>query len=102
MKQFMIEIVNINSFRKSKNNFCLIKRESSNRKKWTMKKMSFSGKYIAKIFNLNRFLVSECILKLIFFVRVVRNQNQDVFHVSVFPGKHLNRLVLTWFIFASF
>ena len=38
--------------------------------------MSFSGKYIAKMLSLKRFLVSECILKLIFFVTVVRNQNQ--------------------------
>ena len=37
--------------------------------------MSFSGTYIAKMFSLKRFLVSECILKLIVFVRVVRNQN---------------------------
>ena len=87
MKQFMIEIVNINFFCKNKNNFCLIKRERSNRKKkWTVKKKSFSGKYIAKMFNLKRYLVSECILKLIFFVRVARNQNQDMFHVSVFLG----------------
>ena len=86
MTQFMIEIVNIN-FHKSKNNFCLKKKEVLIEKIWTVKKMSFSGKYIAKMFNLKRFLVSECILKLIFFfVRVVRNQNQDVFHVSVFLG----------------
>ena len=38
--------------------------------------MSFSGKYIAKMFSLKRFLVSECIFRLILFVRVVRNQNQ--------------------------
>ena len=30
---FMIEMININSFHKSKNNFRLIKRKSSNRKK---------------------------------------------------------------------
>ena len=29
-----------------------------------MKKMSFSGKYIAKMFSLQRFLVSECDFKL--------------------------------------
>ena len=29
-------------------------------KLWTVKKMSFSGKYIAKMFS-KRFLVSECI-----------------------------------------
>ena len=38
--------------------------------------MSFSGTYIAKMFSLKRLLVRECILKLIVFVRVVRNQNQ--------------------------
>ena len=37
--------------------------------------MSFNGKYIAKMFSLKRFLVSECI-EINFFVRVVRNQNQ--------------------------
>ena len=68
-------MININSFHESKKNFCLIK-EVLIEKIWTMKKMSFSGKYIAKMFSLKRFLVSECIFRLILFVRVVRNQNQ--------------------------
>ena len=71
----MIEMININSFHESKNNFRLIKKVLIE-KIWAMKKMSFSGKYTAKMFSLKRFLVSECILKLIFSVRVVRNQNQ--------------------------
>ena len=37
--------------------------------------MSFRGKFIAKMFSRKRFLVSESILKFIFFVRVIRNQN---------------------------
>ena len=37
---------------------------------------SSMGKHIAKMFNPKRLLVSECILKLIFFVRVVGDQNQ--------------------------
>ena len=37
--------------------------------------MSFRGKYIAKMFSRKSFLVSESILKLIFFVGVIRNQN---------------------------
>ena len=32
-----------------------------------MKKMSFSGKYIAKMFSLKKFLVSDCDLKLVCF-----------------------------------
>ena len=70
----MIEMVSVNSCHESKNNFRLIKKALIE-KVWKMKKMSFSGKYIAKMFSLKRFLVSECLLKLIFFVRVVRNQN---------------------------
>ena len=42
-----------NFFYESKNNFCLIKRESANRKKTygQYKKMGFSGKHIAKMFS---------------------------------------------------
>ena len=56
-----------NSFCKSKNNFRLIKRESANRKKdlRLVKKMSFSGKSIATMFSVKRFLVSECDFKLV-------------------------------------
>ena len=44
---FMIEMININSFHKSKNNFRLIKRKSSNRKNMDRKNDEFnSGKYI--------------------------------------------------------
>ena len=32
---------------------------------WTVKKMSFSGKYIAKMFSLKKFLLGECISKLV-------------------------------------
>ena len=82
----MIEMININSFHESKKNFCLIK-EVLIEKIWTMKKMSFSGKYIAKMFSLKRLLVSECILKLIFFFceRVVRNQNQGYVSLKCIP-----------------
>ena len=64
----MIEMISINSFHESKNNFRLIKRKSSNRK--NMKTMSFSGENIAKIFGKLIYFEIE------FFVRVVRNQNQ--------------------------
>ena len=54
---FMIEMININSFHKSKNNFRLIKRKSSNRKNMDRENDEFnSGKYIAKMFSLKRFL----------------------------------------------
>ena len=62
----MREIVN-NSFYEMKTNFHLIKRESS-----SQKKMSFSGKYIAKIFSLETFLVGECDFKLICFCESCR------------------------------
>ena len=58
-------------FYESNNNSLLIKRESSDQKKkktCTLKKMSFSEKYVAIIFSLNKFLVTECILKLVCFV----------------------------------
>lgn len=35
------------------------------KKIWTVKMISFSRKYIAKMFSLERFLVSEFILKLV-------------------------------------
>ena len=82
----MIEMININSFHESKNNFRLIKKVLIE-KIWAMKKMSFSGKYTAKMFSLKRFLVSECILKLIFSVRVVRNQNQGYVSLKCIPWK---------------
>ena len=69
----MIEMININSFHENKNNFRLIKEKVLIEKIWAMRKMGFSGKYIEKTFSLKRLLVSECILKLIFFVRVVTN-----------------------------
>ena len=64
----MIEMISINSFHESKNNFRLIKRKSSNRK--NMKTMSFIGENITKIFGKLIYFEIE------FFVRVVRNQNQ--------------------------
>ena len=39
-----------------------------------MKKMSFSGKYISKMFSLKKFLVTECIIELVCLVKVVGNQ----------------------------
>ena len=45
----MIEMIN-NSFYESKSNFFLIKRKMSDQKReiWTVKKISFNWKYIAK------------------------------------------------------
>ena len=62
----MIEMIN-NSFYESKNNFRLVKRPSSHRKYMLVNKISFSWKYITKMFGLTRLLVSECILKLVCF-----------------------------------
>ena len=41
-----------------------------------MKTISFSGKYIAKMFSLKRLLVSFKYFETEFFVRVVRSQNE--------------------------
>ena len=59
----MIEMVH-NSHYESKNNFPLLKRIVLMEKIWPVKKKSFSGK---KMFFQKRFLVSECILKLVCF-----------------------------------
>ena len=52
-----------NSLYESQKGFLLIKRARSNKKKdiWTVKKMNFSEKYIAKMFDIKKFLVIECI-----------------------------------------
>ena len=39
-----------------------------------VKKMSFNRKYIAKMFSLKKFLVSECIFKLVYFCGSSGNQ----------------------------
>ena len=98
----MIEMININSFHENKNNFRLIKEKVLIEKIWAMRKMGFSGKYVEKTFSLKRLLVSECILKLIFLWELQRIKIRDMFHVSVFPEKSLNRLVLVCFIFICF
>ena len=63
--------------------------------------MSFSEKYIAKMFNLKKFLVSECIFKLVCFCESCRKLG-ICFTQSVFAEKSLNRLVLVWLIFTFF
>ena len=68
---------------------------------WMVKKMFFSEKYIAKMFNLNKFLVSECIFKLVCFCESC-TQSGICFTQSVFAEKSLNRLVLVWLIFTFF
>ena len=69
----MIKMIE-NSLYESQKGFLLIKRARSNKKKdiWTVKKMNFSEKYIAKIFNIKKFLVIECIFKLVYFCKVCR------------------------------
>ena len=56
--------------------------------------ISFSRKYIAKIFSLEMYFEAGL------FLSVLGNQNQEYVHVSVFPEKSLNRLVC--FISVSF
>ena len=63
----MIEMIN-NSFYESKTNFFDKERNSqSKRDICKVKKISFSGKCIAKMFSLKKFLISESILKLFCF-----------------------------------
>ena len=66
-----------------------------------MKKTSFSEKYIAKMFNLKKLLVSECIFKLVCFCESCRKSG-ICFRQSVFAEKSLNRLVLVWLISTFF
>ena len=65
---------------------------------WTVKKMSFNEKYIAKMFNLKKFLVSACIFKLVCFCESCGKPG-ICFTQSVFAEKSLNRLVLVSLIF---
>ena len=70
---FMVEMMN-NSFYESKISFGrLIERERYNNKKKVckVKKMSFSGKY-TKMLILKKFLISECIFKLVCFCESCR------------------------------
>ena len=66
-----------------------------------MKKMSFSEKYIAKIFSLKMFFVSECVFKLVCICERCRKPGV-CFTQSVFAEKSLNRLVLLCLIFTFF
>ena len=68
---------------------------------WTVKMMNFSEKYITKVFNLKKFLVSECIFKLFSLCESCRKSG-ICFTQSVFAEKSLNRLVLAWLIFTVF
>ena len=66
-----------------------------------MKKMSFSEKYIAKMFSLKKFFVSECVFKLVCICESCRKPGV-CFTQSVFAEKSLNRLVLLCLIFTFF
>ena len=67
--------------------------------------MSFSGKYIVKMFRLERLLVSEYYFEILwfFFMRVVWNQNQ--WYVLCIPWKIFEQVEIgsyTYFTFAWF
>ena len=53
-----------------------------------VKKMSFGRKYIAKMFSLEKFLVSQCIFKLVCFCESYRKSG-ICFTQSVFAEKSL-------------
>ena len=63
--------------------------------------MGFSVKYIAKTVSLKRFLVSECIFKLVCFCESSRNLGY-ISRKKYLLKKSLIRLVLVWLIFMSF
>ena len=63
--------------------------------------MSFSAKFIAKMFNLKLILVRECILKLVCFCDSCR-ESGICFRVGIFAKNSLNRLLFVWLIFTFF
>ena len=56
------------------------------------------------MFSLKRFLARECILKLIIFVRVVKNQSQGYVSLKSIPWKILNEMGfgMLYFIFIDY
>ena len=99
----MIEMIN-NSFYESKSNFPLIKRKASDQKReiWTVKKLSFSRKCIAKMFSVNVF-VSECIFKLVCFCECCRNTRKVYSLKNLWADFYLyglsSRFLFVWLIF---
>ena len=84
----MIEMIN-NSIYESENNFRLVKRKYSTEKIWTVKKMSVSRKYIAKMFGLKRLLVSECILKLVCLCESCKESESGLCFTEMYSLKNL-------------
>ena len=73
---FMIEMININSFHKSKNQSCLIKRKSSNRKNMYGENDEFQWEIYCKSVQSEEVFGKLMYFETEFFVRVVRNRNQ--------------------------
>ena len=74
---FTIEMINISSFRKSKNNFCLIKRKSSNRKNMGGENDEFQWEIYCKNVQSKEAFGELMYLETEIFVRVVKSQNQE-------------------------
>ena len=72
----MIEMININSFHKSKNNFRLIKRKSSNRKNMDGENDEFQWEIYCKNVQSKEAFGKLMYFETEFFLRVARNQNQ--------------------------
>ena len=68
---------------------------------WTVKKMSFSAKFIAKMFNLKLILVRECILELVCFCDSCW-ESGICFRVGIFVKNSLNRLLFVWLVWLAF
>ena len=73
----MIEMININSFHKSKNNFRSIKRKSSNRKTMDGENDEFQREIYCKNDQSKEVFRKLMYFETEFFVRVVRDENQE-------------------------
>ena len=73
---FVIEMINMSSFHKSKNNFRLLKRKSSNRKNLDGENDEFCWEIYCKNVQSKDVYGKLMYFETEFFVRVVRNQNQ--------------------------
>ena len=73
----MIEMININSFHESKNNFPSIKRKSSNQKNMFVVNDEFQWEIYCKNVQSKKVFGNLMYFETEFFVRVVRDENQE-------------------------
>ena len=73
----MIEMININSFHESKNNFPSIKRKSSNQKNMFVVNDEFQWEIYCKNVQSKKVFGKLMYFETEFFVRVLRDENQE-------------------------